>query len=90
VLELPESTVSELCKRLRRAAGQVNGVERMLLEKRDCAEVLTQLSAARHALEQTSFKLLAASFLYCQEHPETAAAEGYGPEAFEKLFLRLS
>ena len=51
-MELPEDVVADLRKRLRRAAGQVQGVERMLEEGRECRDVVTQLSAATKALEQ--------------------------------------
>ncbi len=39
--------------RLRRAEGQVRGVQRMLEEGRPCEDVITQLLAARSALDET-------------------------------------
>jgi DNA-binding FrmR family transcriptional regulator len=44
--------VKRLRDRLRRAEGQVRGVQRMLDEDRTCEEVVTQLLAARSALDQ--------------------------------------
>ena len=38
--------------RLRRAEGQVRGVQRMLDEQRTCEEVVTQIMAARAALDE--------------------------------------
>jgi DNA-binding FrmR family transcriptional regulator len=38
--------------RLRRAEGQVRGVQKMLDEGRSCEEVVTQLMAARSALDE--------------------------------------
>lgn len=77
-------------RRLRRVAGQVEGVERMLAEGRDCREVLAQLSAATKALEQAGFRLVAAGLTYCMENPEEAEAEGYGLDAVQKMFMKLA
>lgn len=89
-MEFPPEVVDEVRTRLRRAAGQVQAVERMLADGRDCREVLTQLVAARRALEQAGLRLLAAGLTRCLSEPEQAAAEGYSPEEMERLFLKLS
>ena len=57
-MQLPDDVVEDVRKRLRRVAGQVQGVERMLAEGRECRDVVTQLSAASKALEQAGFKLI--------------------------------
>ena len=88
-MELPEETVAELLKRLRRAEGQVRGVQQMLVDGRDCRDVVTQLSAATRALEQTGFVLVAAGLTWCLSDPERAAAEGYRLEDVQKMFLKL-
>ena len=44
--------------RLRRIEGQVRGLQRMVEERRECEEVLTQLMAIRSGLEQVSLLLL--------------------------------
>jgi DNA-binding FrmR family transcriptional regulator len=43
--------------RLRRIEGQIRGIQRMLGE-RDCAEVLTQIAAARSALQKVALFIL--------------------------------
>ena len=45
-------------KRLRRIEGQVRGVERMVEEDRYCIDVLTQITAARAALDKVALGLL--------------------------------
>ncbi|MGC8780164.1 MAG: metal-sensitive transcriptional regulator [Anaerolineae bacterium] len=45
---------SELAVRLKRIEGQVRGVQRMIEEDRDCAEILQQISAIRAALHHAS------------------------------------
>lgn len=89
-MELPADVVVDVRKRLRRAAGQVQAVERMLAEGRDCREVVTQLSAATKALEQAGFKIVASGLAYCVEHPEEAEASGYPLEAVERMFMKLA
>jgi DNA-binding FrmR family transcriptional regulator len=89
-MELPEEVVADVRKRLRRVAGQVQAVERMLAEGRECRDVVTQLSAATKALEQAGFKLVAAGLTYCLENPTEAEADGYPLETIEKMFMRLA
>lgn len=89
-MQLPDEVVDDVRKRLRRAAGQVQAVERMLEEGRECRDVVTQLSAANRALEQAGFKLIAAGLTYCVERPDDAAAEGYALADVERLFLRMA
>ena len=89
-MELPEETVANLTKRLRRAEGQVRGVQQMLAEGRDCRDIVTQLSAATKALEQAGFMLVAAGLTWCVSDPERAAAEGYAIADVEKMFLKLA
>jgi DNA-binding FrmR family transcriptional regulator len=48
----------ELQKRLRRAEGQVRGIQRMVDEDTYCIDVLTQVSAVTKALETVALSLL--------------------------------
>jgi DNA-binding FrmR family transcriptional regulator len=89
-MQLPQEIVDDVRTRLRRAAGQVQAVERMLAEGRECRDVVTQLSAATKALEQAGFKLIAAGLTYCVEHPEAAEADGYPLDAVERMFMKLA
>ena len=89
-MQLPDEVVDDVRKRLRRAAGQVQAVERMLAENKECRDVVTQLSAATKALEQAGFKLIAAGLTYCLENPDDATADGYPLEAVERMFMKLA
>src|SRR5579859_1906883 len=51
--------------RLRRAEGQVRGVQRMLDENRPCEEIVTQLLAARNALDQVIRQVLSEQVAEC-------------------------
>lgn len=89
-MQLPDEVVDDVRKRLRRAAGQVQAVERMLAEGQECRDVITQLSAATKALEQAGFKLVAAGLTYCLENPDAATADGYPLETVERMFMKLA
>ena len=89
-MQLPQETVDDVRKRLRRVAGQIQGIERMLDEGRECRDVVTQLSAATKALEQAGFRLVAAGLTYCIEHPADAEADGYPLDAVQRMFMKLA
>ena len=89
-MELPQDVIEDVRKRLHRVVGQVQGVERMLDEGRECRDVVTQLSAATKALEQAGFRLVAAGLVYCLENPEDAEAAGYPIDAVQKMFMKLA
>ncbi len=86
-MELSDVAIKEARARLKRAGGQVLGVERMLSEGRECKDILPQLSAASRAIEQAGLRLLAAGYAWCSEHPGEARANGCSPEELEALFL---
>jgi DNA-binding FrmR family transcriptional regulator len=89
-MELPEDTVADVIRRLRRVEGQVRGVQQMLAEGRDCRDVVTQMSAANKALEQAGFVLVAAGLTWCLEDPARSAAEGYEIADVQKMFTKLA
>jgi DNA-binding FrmR family transcriptional regulator len=89
-MELPEGTIADLIRRLRRIEGQVRGIQQMLNDGRDCREVVTQISAASKALEQAGFTLVAAGLTWCLEDPERSATEGYDIADVQKMFTKLA
>lgn len=89
-MELPEETIHDLLKRLRRIEGQIRGIQQMLIDGRECRDVLTQISAASKALDQAGFKLVASGLTYCLTNPEEAAEDGYDVENVQKMFMKLA
>ena len=89
-MDLPEPTIDDLLKRLRRVEGQVRGIQQMLLDGRECRDVVTQISAASKALDQAGFKLVASGLTYCLNNPEQAANEGYAIDDVQKMFMKLA
>ncbi len=89
-MELPESTISDLQRRLRKVEGQVRGIHQMVADGRDCREVVTQIAAANKALEQAGFLMVSAGLTWCLEDPERSAAAGYDVSDVQKMFLKLA
>lgn len=65
---LTEELEKELVDRLARIEGHVRGVRRMLEERRDCDDILTQVAGVKAAVEQVAIRLL-------QGHLETCVAQ---------------
>jgi DNA-binding FrmR family transcriptional regulator len=66
---VPDERKAEVRRRLKRARGQVDGIQKMLEENRPCAEILQQIAAAQEAL-RASGKLMVRNYL------EKCATEG--------------
>ena len=60
-----EVAAGPILDRLRRAEGQIRGVQRMIEERQDCEAVLTQLLAARGALDRVAGQVVAAHLEEC-------------------------
>jgi DNA-binding FrmR family transcriptional regulator len=52
------ATKEQLLARLERIAGQIRGIQGMVREDRYCIDVLTQISAAKAALDKVALGLL--------------------------------
>jgi len=89
-MQFPEEVVSDLRVRLRRAAGQVQAVEAMLADGRECRDIVTQLSAASKALDQVGFRLISNGLVFCLEHPDEAEVTGYNLDEVQRLFTKLA
>ena len=57
-VERDEMTKGMLLKRLRRIEGQVRGLEKMIIDDRDCESLVTQLAAVRSAIESVGALVL--------------------------------
>ena len=56
--ETGSAPADRVLRRLRRVEGQVRGLQRMVQRGEPCADVLTQLAAARAALDGAGLELL--------------------------------
>lgn len=82
--QLADDRRAELLHRLRRAEGQVRGLQKLLLDGADCAKIAQQLLATRHALDSTYVRLN----LSVAEHELTSAQTG-GTDALGEVLDRL-
>lgn len=51
--------------RLKRVEGQIKGILRMMEEGKDCKDVITQLSAARSAVDRTIAVIVSSNLEHC-------------------------
>ncbi len=70
-----EKQKGELVMRLKRAEGQLRGIQAMIEAGEDCEKVVQQISAARRALDKTFFNVLACAI---QADPASAAGKAGG------------
>jgi DNA-binding FrmR family transcriptional regulator len=64
----------ELIKRVRRIEGQARGIERMMDEGRDCAEIVTQIAALRAAVDRLGYQLIRTNLRECLNDVELPKA----------------
>ncbi len=67
---LPPEVHRELIGRLRKIEGQVQGIQRMFAEERDCREILDQLASVRAATRQVSVELMKHYAMECLREGE--------------------
>ncbi len=76
------TTHEETLHRLRRIAGQVQGIQRMVDDKHYCIDILTQIQAARSALRAVELQILKKHVDHCVRD---AFASGSPAEADRKM-----
>ncbi|GAA3511271.1 metal-sensitive transcriptional regulator [Georgenia daeguensis] len=87
-MELDATDMGKVVNRLKRAQGQLAGVLRMLEEGKDCADVVTQLSAVSKALDRAGFAIIASGMRQCLADPD--GGDTLDVKRLEKLFLSLA
>jgi DNA-binding FrmR family transcriptional regulator len=68
--------------RLRKVAGQINAIEKMIQQDVDCAEVLTQVVSARKALKSFAEILI-------QQHTQSCIAGASDPDEGQRRLREL-
>ena len=87
-MQLDINELTPVINRLKRAQGQLAAVVRMLEEGRECADVVTQLSAVSKALDRAGFSIIASGMRQCMTEPE--GENTLDTKQLEKLFLSLA
>lgn len=81
-MRFPEDVNKDVITRLRRLEGQIRGLQRLVDDGNECRDIVTQLAAAKGALDRIGFKLMAAALSHADADADTAE--------LERLFLKLS
>jgi CsoR family transcriptional regulator, copper-sensing transcriptional repressor len=64
-MDMAKSERAQIQNRLKRVAGQVAGLQKMVEEDRYCVDILTQLAAVRSALDAVGVQLLTDHVEHC-------------------------
>lgn len=81
----PDGLNQEALNRLRSVAGQINGIEKMLLNNRYCIDILTQIAAARAALSKVGEDVLRRHIATCLSADLSSADPEVRDKAIEEL-----
>jgi DNA-binding FrmR family transcriptional regulator len=65
---------TKVLTRVKRVAGQVGGIQRMIEEDRYCVDILNQISAVRSALDALGLEVLAGHLETCVVGPKKGSA----------------
>ena len=76
--------------RLKRIEGQVKGIQRMLAEGRPCEDVITQIMAARAALDKVALSVMAHHMEECLVEAQSSGVKKATIQRALTLFLRMS
>ncbi|MHB1357103.1 MAG: metal-sensitive transcriptional regulator [Anaerolineae bacterium] len=79
----------QILGRLRRVEGQIRGIQKMLEENRDCEAVVTQLMAARAALDKVSLVIITQHLQQCLTQPPNPGETNH-LERIMSFFLKLT
>jgi CsoR family transcriptional regulator, copper-sensing transcriptional repressor len=63
----------DLLKRLNRVEGQIRGVSKMVQDDKYCIDILTQVSAAKSALDKVALELLRDHANHCLSNEDVKA-----------------
>jgi len=78
-------TKQQALGRLRRIAGQIQGIQRMVEDEKHCADILLQISAVHGALEQVSKILMTRHIESCVQDSLRAGSERERSQKIDEL-----
>lgn len=80
-MEQAQAEKEDILARLRRIEGQIRGIQGMIEKGRDCEAIVTQLMAARAALDKAGLTIIS----YHLEQCLTSPAESPSRERLERI-----
>ena len=82
----PHSTTHEkTLHRLRRIGGQVQGIQRMVEEKKYCIDIITQIQAVRSALRAVELQILRKHMSHCVSDAFASGSQKNADQKMEEL-----
>ncbi|CDO17196.1 Uncharacterized protein BN963_SGAL_00376 [Streptococcus gallolyticus] len=60
----------DILNRLKRAEGQLRGIQKMIDEEQECLDIVTQLTAVRSSINRTLGLVIGNKISQLMEHPE--------------------
>ncbi len=70
-----KSSMSDVTLRLKKVAGQVEGLMRMIEKGEECSNIITQFQAAKAALDNTFSLVLHRNLKECMSHDDSENVE---------------
>lgn len=83
-----DETKKEILSRLKRAEGQLRGVQKMIEEERSCRDLVIQLVAVKEAIVQAAITALSNQLVHClqeQDEPNQEQILDRFIDVFKKL-----
>ena len=80
----------EIDRRLKRVEGQIRGLQRMVEQERECEAVLTQLMAARAALDSVALMIVENHMKECLASGDLELTQQRMRRMLEMIFSRYS
>jgi DNA-binding FrmR family transcriptional regulator len=71
----PGENGTDVVLRLKRIEGQMRGLQRMVEDRRECGDILTQLLAVRSSLDQVALQMLNEQIEHCLTPQGTVDSE---------------
>jgi len=68
-------SMKDVILRLKRVAGQVEGLTRMIEREEECSQIITQFQAAKAALDNTFSLVLQRNLKQCVSHDDSKSVE---------------
>lgn len=65
----------KIVNRLKRAEGQMRGIQSMMLEGKECSEMMIQLAAVRSSIDNIMGIMAGENLKFCLENPLTDPVE---------------
>lgn len=80
-----DAAKEEILARLKRAEGQLRGIQKMVEEERSCQDLVIQLVAVKEAVTQVAITALSNQLIHCLQ---IEATEGRPVEAVTEKFIQ--